>query len=125
MVLNPVKWEKVEVVITSIMEVEEILEAEVEETFEEEDVATSTNGETTISTITIHNIKEEVETISVLASVEEVEETIIKRGRIIIAFIVENLDIKQLIADIDNKPTWQKVHIKTLVRIMKIHTVYF
>jgi hypothetical protein len=91
-VLNPVKWKKAKVVITSIMEVEEILE--VEETFEEEDVATLTNGETTISTITIHNIKEEVETISFLASVEEVEETINKRGRIIIAFIEESLGIK-------------------------------
>jgi hypothetical protein len=94
---NPVKWEKVEVVIMSIMEAEEILEAEVEETFEEEAVATLINGETiitTISTITMHNIKEEVETISVLAFVEEVGEIIIKRGQIMLVFIVENLGIK-------------------------------
>jgi hypothetical protein len=94
---NPVKWEKVEVVIMSIMEAEEILEAEVEEIFEEDDVATLINGKTiitTISTITMHNIKEEVETISVLAFVEEVGEIIIKRGQIMLVFIVENLGIK-------------------------------
>jgi hypothetical protein len=88
------------------MKEEEISEEEVEEPLEEEDVAISTNGETTITTISIHPIKEEVETIWVPTTVAEEEVITTKRGQIMVALIVESTGIKQLIADTNIRQTW-------------------
>jgi hypothetical protein len=62
------------------MEEEKISEDEVEEPLEEEDVAISTNGETTITTISINHIKEEVETTLGPTTVAEEEVITTKRG---------------------------------------------
>jgi len=109
----------------STVEEEEISEEEVEEPLEEEDVATSTSGETTITTISIHTIKEEVETILAPTTVAEEEVITTKRGQIMVAIIVESTGTKQLIVDTNIRQTWQRIHINTLVSLLKINIVYF
>jgi len=86
--------EKVKVVIISTMEEEIFVEVEVEEPLEKEDVETSINGETIIS---IHPIKEEVETLFVLSTVAEKEVITTKRGQIIVVFTVKTTIICPLL----------------------------
>jgi len=86
--------EKVKVVIISTMEEEIFVEVEVEEPLEKEDVETSINGETIIS---IHPIKEEVETLFVLSTVAEKEVITTKRGQIVVVFTVKTTIICPLL----------------------------
>lgn len=104
--------------IISTMEEEKTLEVEVEEPLEEDDVETSINGETIVS---IHPIKEEVETILVLPTVAEKAIITTKREQIIVVFTVEILGTKQPITYTNIIKTWQQIHIKTPMSLMKVY----
>jgi len=100
---------KIEIVMVSIIEEEEILEEEVMPILEEEDVAISINGETIILGPLI---------------MEEVMANFIKI-LILIAFIVGSLTTKQQIVDSRDMLRLQKTSSKILVRIWTTHKVYF
>lgn len=85
-------------------------------------MAILTNGKKTISN---NEIKEEVETIIVLPTVEKEEVITTKIGQIIVVPTMKSLGIKQLIAYTNIEKTCQKIHIKILVSLINFHIVYF
>ena len=112
MLWKPVRVPKIELVIISTVEDEEILKVEVEEILIKEEIV-----------ILNHPTKEKVKILLVRLIEEEVEVTTTKVGQILTTYILESSGIKLQIVDLNNKQTLQKS--KMLVIILLPHKVYF